>query len=38
MGYNKRGKRDGTGPYKSSYNRKKGSGRRNNCWKRKKRK
>ena len=33
MAKNQRGKRDGTGPYKDSYMRKKKSGRRSRCYK-----
>jgi len=36
MGYNRRGVRDGTGPYRGSYMRKKKSGRRGQCYKKKK--
>ena len=36
MGYTRRGRRDGTGPYRGSYQRKIGGGRRGGCYKRKK--
>ena len=36
MGYTRRGRRDGTGPYRGSYQRRIGGGRRGGCYKRKK--
>lgn len=38
MGKNRRGKRDGTGPYKFSYARRRGGGKRGRCYLRRKEK